>query len=404
MRYPPDPSLRDSLIEDLRALIKIPSRSFPDGGEEEKIQARVEGSMRGTGARVRTFEVKDVPGALEHPLWCGPGRNYAGRPTVVGEFGPKDAPSLMVLAHSDTVLLDRLDEWTCDPFGAEVRNGRVMGLGAGDDKWGVAAIITLMRAFAPIRDSLRRRLTFVSTFDEEHGVGNGLLLLMLAGLTAEAALYLDANEKKAIIGNPGGSNMYLRPKENVPLERLADHEQRLRAACGELSRERLPLFNIPSFAENRVTRNSVVFYRKQDAAGPFFLIAFYQPPGEGRTEITFRLNAMVQNAIGEENAWYAASYREPWFEGSVLPLDAPILHHLSAAYLEVTKTEITAVTGGKQDSFVFRNHAKIPTVSFGVSKVGKGGFHQPDEQVEIEDAWTAFRVAHQTIWNWLEGV
>jgi acetylornithine deacetylase/succinyl-diaminopimelate desuccinylase-like protein len=56
----------------------------------------------------------------------------------------------------------------------------------------------------------------------------------------------------------------------------------------------------------------------------------------------------------------------------------------------------------KQDAFIFRNHAAIPTVSFGVSgMMGPGGIHSPDEHVAIEDAWNGFRIAARAVQGWL---
>lgn len=394
---------REAFLADWQQIIRIPSRSFPEGGEEGEVQKFVAEKMRETGARVRTFEVADIPGCLEHPLWCGPRRNYKGRPTVVGEFGPEDASALIVMAHSDTVPIFCPEKWKVDPFGGEIKNGRIYGLGSGDDKWGVATILAVMRAIAAKGKNPEKRLVFISTIDEENGVGNGLLLLMLSGIRAEAALYLDGCQKQVTIGNPGGSNLYLRPVSEIDAERLDKHAKLLQDACEEVGCDRRPLFERPFFRQCRDAGRSFVFYRRQDSHGPFFMIAFYMPIGETKESVRKQLEDMVARTLGKDVSLYALSYRNPWFEPSIIPADTPLIGYLSKALREETRAEPVVNIGGKQDSFVFRNHAGIPTVSFGVSRIDKEGVHQPNENVVIEDGWTGCRIAGRTVNNWLEG-
>lgn len=390
-------------MDDWGGIIKIPSRSFPEGGEEEKVQQFVAEKMKAAGARVRTFEAADIPGCLEHPLWCGPERNYKARPTVAGEFGPENAPALIVMAHSDTVPILRPEEWKVDPFCGEIKNGKIYGLGSGDDKWGVAAMLAIMRAIAASGKTPEKRLIFISTMDEENGVGNGLILLMLAGIRAEAALYLDGCQKEVAIGNCGGSNLYLRPLSKIDPERFNNHADLLENACKKTSRERIPLFDMPFFKQWQDADKSFVFYQRQDSRGPFFLIAFYMPDGETKESVRKQLENMITQALGADISLYALSYRNPWFEPSVIPADTPLIGYLTKASGEEIRQKPTIKILGKQDSFVFRNYAKIPTISFGVSRFGKEGHHQPNESVFVEDGWDACRIAYRTVYNWLKG-
>ena len=394
---------RDPFSDDWSSIIKISSRSFPEGGEEGEVQKFIAEKMKETGAQVRMFEVADVPGCLEHPLWCGPKRNYKGRPTVVGEFGPKDAPALIIMAHSDTVPVFRPEEWKVDPFCGEIKNGRIYGLGSGDDKWGTATMLTIMRALAASGKMPEKRLIFISTIDEENGVGNGLLLLMLSGIRAEAAFYLDGCQKQVTIGNPGGSNLYLRPVSKIDAERFNNHANLLQNACEKAGCDRLPLFDMPFFRQCRDADKSFVCRQRQDSLGPFFVIAFYMPMGETKESVRKQLEDLVARALGKDISLYTLSYRNPWFEPSIIPVDTPLVSYLAEALGEEIQQKPVLNIGGKQDSFVFRNHAKIPTVSFGVSGVAEGGFHQPNENVFVEEGWDGCRIAYRTVYNWLKG-
>ena len=402
-----DDRTEESLIADVCRLVRIPSRSSSRGGEEGDLQRVIAEEMRRGGARVRTFEPDDVPAFRAHPLCHGPDREYAGRPTVIGEIGPGDAPALLILAHSDTVQVNRPEEWTFDPFCGEVREGKICGLGACDDKWGLAVMLAILQNLQAAGRRLDKKLVFASTVDEEHGVGNGTLLLTLAGVKAEAALYLDGYQGKVLIGNLGGSNLYLRAKGEVTKEEWDRHAKGLESACRQFSLRRGPLFVQDFFRDNMVKGESVFWRQRTDEGVSFFDIGFYLLPGEEGQGFCRELEDVVAEALGNDRYRYALSYRQPWFEPSIIPEDTPLVRHVSAAVEEVLGRKAHVTTISKQDNFVLNNYAKIPTVSFGPRQQvsGPGTFHQVDEYITIEELWSGFQVAYRAVSRWLgEGV
>jgi acetylornithine deacetylase/succinyl-diaminopimelate desuccinylase-like protein len=99
-----------------------------------------------------------------------------------------NAPRLLLLSHTDTVLADP-SEWSVDPWSGELRDGQVWGRGALDMKGQVAAnavaISTLAReGFEPAGD-----LIFAATADEEVGENFGLSWLCSAHPEAVRAAY-----------------------------------------------------------------------------------------------------------------------------------------------------------------------------------------------------------------------
>jgi len=397
-------SSKAQMIEDLCEFIRIPSRSSPEGGEEGALQTVVASKMMQAGAWVRVFEADDIPAFRRHPLCSRPDRQYANRPTVVGEMGPEDAPALLVLAHSDTVQIKDPEAWTFDPFRGDVCDGKVRGVGASDDKWGVAAMLVIMRMLAACPDCLRKRVIFASTMDEENGIGNGTLLLMLAGIRAQSALYLDGTEMKVCVGNLGGSFLYLRPKSPIdPVDR-SRYNVALQAACANASKLRAPTYDRQFFRENLRRNQAVILIEWEDENGPYFVVAFYTLPGDSRHEICQELETAVAVAMGEDLCRYSLSYHEPWFEPALISVDTPLVHHMAAAVHDVLGRAPVITTVSKQDAFVLTNHADIPTVSFGpTSRVsGPGAFHEPDECVSVEEAWAACRVAAAAVGRWLE--
>src|SRR3990172_5114745 len=63
-----------------------------------------------------------------------------GRPNVLADFGRGEGTTLLWNAHLDTVAIGNREAWSADPFGAELRDGRIIGRGASDDKGGVAVM------------------------------------------------------------------------------------------------------------------------------------------------------------------------------------------------------------------------------------------------------------------------
>lgn len=397
----PDDGWKEHYIERLVRWVRIPSRSAPDGGEEGAVQQEVAECLRRIGARVRLVEARDLPEFTRHPLCHGPSRNYANRPTVIAELGPAEAPALLLLAHSDTVEIPAPEKWTTDPFSGEIRDGAVYGLGVGDDKWGVAALVTVAEAVLKSGVPLRRRLTLVSTMDEENGVGNGMLILMLAGIRAQAALYLDHLYGQIGIGTMGGSALRLMSKVTALLSHKKDHAKRLGRFCQEMSVNRARLFERPGYEKNVVRDKSVFLAEKTVNGVSVFTVNFYTFPEDDRRAFGSQLEQGVTRSLGTDAEIYNLSYDEPWFEPSWTGC-FPLAVDMAQAFERWTGTSAEFVISPKQDSFVLRNHAGIPTVSFGPAKPhGYGAYHQPDEHVEINAVWSCCRAVVDVVLDWM---
>ena len=149
-----------------RLLVAIPSvnpRIERSGGGEAEIAARSAGLLEGWGFDVSVTEPEP------------------GRPNVVGRVG-EGPRSLMFNGHLDTVGVEGM---TIDPFGAEVRDGRLWGRGSCDMKGGVAALMSAAAALA--RRKLAGELIVALTADEEHA-STGMAGLTESGVRANAAV------------------------------------------------------------------------------------------------------------------------------------------------------------------------------------------------------------------------
>jgi acetylornithine deacetylase/succinyl-diaminopimelate desuccinylase-like protein len=98
------------------------------------------------------------------------------RANLVARIAGGDAPSLLLLSHTDVVLADPA-EWSVSPFSGELRDGQVWGRGALDMKGQVASSAVAIASLA--RDGFRPSgdLIFAATADEEVGDDFGLAWL-----------------------------------------------------------------------------------------------------------------------------------------------------------------------------------------------------------------------------------
>ena len=141
-----------NVVEIARELIKIPSVN-PMGHEEDRSVAVEEGV---TQYLIDFFESRSIPYELQ--------KVQPGRENLLAMLsGEPGRPIILLDAHQDTVPVDHM---TVEPFGGEVREGRIWGRGACDVKGGMAAILMAIDALNQSTD----RPTVLASFtcDEEH--------------------------------------------------------------------------------------------------------------------------------------------------------------------------------------------------------------------------------------------
>ena len=133
---------REEAIEFLRELVKVNTSVVNQGeyGHEGSAQPMVAERLRRIGCSVDVFE-PDNERLKRYVVDFNPGRNYSGRPNVVGVLkGQGGGRSLILNGHIDTVPYDET-EWSVPPLSGEIRNGRMFGRGTADMKSGLAAMI-----------------------------------------------------------------------------------------------------------------------------------------------------------------------------------------------------------------------------------------------------------------------
>ena len=170
---------KDELFVLLSDLIKINSENFGTHGNEEPMARYVQQLCEGMGLKTCLYSPLELPDFEQNPDYF-PGRKLHNRYNVSATWqGAEDVNELMLMAHTDTVVIGDLSNWEGDPLSGEIKDGKVFGRGACDDKYAVAAALFLIRILKENGFAPKKNLVFAAYSDEELGGSHGALAAVL---------------------------------------------------------------------------------------------------------------------------------------------------------------------------------------------------------------------------------
>ena len=119
-------------LDDLSRLVRIPSMGYA-GYEPANVRASAE----------VTRDILAAAGFDDARLLELDG----GHPAVFGQIeGPPGSPTVLLYAHHDVQPEGPVEQWESAPFEPTVRDGRMYGRGAADDKSGIVMHAAAIRA------------------------------------------------------------------------------------------------------------------------------------------------------------------------------------------------------------------------------------------------------------------
>ncbi|MDE5944397.1 MAG: dipeptidase [Rikenella sp.] len=148
---------RERFLDELFEYLRIPSISSEAAHrpDMERCAAWLCGALRRAGAeRAEIFQTE-------------------GNPIVYGErIVSPEAPTVLVYGHYDVMPVDPIDEWRTEPFQPVIRDGRIWGRGADDDKGQGFMHVKAFEAMVAT-GTLRCNVKFM--FEGEEEIGSGAL-------------------------------------------------------------------------------------------------------------------------------------------------------------------------------------------------------------------------------------
>ena len=150
-------TLEEEVVKICQDLIRIPSVNFGEGkGDEKAVAEYVVASLAEVGITSRIYE--------SAPNRCNVIANIEGSDT--------SRPGLVVHGHIDVVPANA-DDWSVDPFAAEISDGMIWGRGAVDMKNTDAMILAIIRKWARTGYKPPRNIVLAFFADEEAGMTYG---------------------------------------------------------------------------------------------------------------------------------------------------------------------------------------------------------------------------------------
>lgn len=369
----------DALVEFTRELVRIPSVYDPARGLDEQPAADlVEARMRAFGWSPRVDVVAD------------------GRPNVIATIdGDRPGRTLLFEGHTDVVTEGDEGAWTVDPFGAELRDGRIYGRGSADMKSGVAAM--LFAADAVVRaGSFPGRIVVAALVDEEgmmsgvrdfvargHAAGiDGAICCEPEGgeicITAKGAMRLriDLTGKMAHGAMPFEGRNPTRAAAAV-IAALADLEQRLHDTHGVHEHLGQPWITPTVLRAGEPSQMNVM------PGTSTLWIDVRTVPAVDHDRLLADVGTLTTEVAGDLGVTAAVTVIDNRPSVELAP-DDPLVRAIWDAHTAVTATPARlGGVPGTTDGTMLTALAGVPTVVYGPG--GKWIAHQADEYVDVAD-------------------
>ena len=199
---------KEYLFNTLAELIRINTENDRTTCNESKLTKDLKERYKKLGFDSELYTPDSVKKATVHPDFT-PGKDFSGRENLTAKLpGNSAKKALMLAAHADTMPIGDLSLWTIPPTEGIIKDGRIYGRGACDDKYALAAMLFLAKAVKDLKIDLKNDIYLTAYVDEEFGGGNGALA---ATLKYPCQFYLNLDCKNLDIWNvaAGGQRIAL---------------------------------------------------------------------------------------------------------------------------------------------------------------------------------------------------
>jgi acetylornithine deacetylase/succinyl-diaminopimelate desuccinylase-like protein len=211
---------QQGFVDDLVRLVKQPSVSARREGIERCAHI-VEEMMKSVGLSTLTIQ------------------EAQGNPVVYGEIKSKSSQkTLLFYNHYDVQPPEPLEEWICNPYSGEIRDGKIYGRGVSDNKGNIVSRLKAVEAFLETIGDVPVNIKFVVEGEEEIGSPH---------LAEVIRKHRDLFSADAAIWELGGTDRKGRPMIYLGLKGVLSVELRTRGAARDVHSASAPLVPNPAW-------------------------------------------------------------------------------------------------------------------------------------------------------------
>ena len=388
---------KEEMFELLSRLVRIESQSFGSTGNEKEIAEYIHSLCLELGLESSLYSPMELEGFADHPDYL-PGRNLENRYNVTAVWkGEADQNELMLMAHTDTVQFGDPANWEMDPLSGAIRDGRIYGRGAGDDKSGIAVMLFLTKIMKEAGFIPKRNCLLTAYCDEEYGGSHGALAAVLRD-PCERVLNLDAAADMVVTCATGGGEMKFKYHCAEPVDSSWRVARALPVAMDVIdefaARRRSELENNRFYADTVVPQQALRYIgvkageNGQDLGVGELHFVFYTDKTKEEIYPEFdQMDAVLRERLAPlgmvSDGFYPTTR---FFHYVTCEGDHPHVQDYLEVANKVTGRTIEVCGGGLGDHSVIAKYGCPSALSIGCIRNFEqaGGAHQPNEFIECD--------------------
>jgi acetylornithine deacetylase/succinyl-diaminopimelate desuccinylase-like protein len=342
------------------------------------------------------------------------------RPNIIAKVnGNGSGPTLILCGHLDTKPAGDENAWLTDPLHPVIRDGHLIGLGSGDMKAAVAAMV-YSAAAVRLDPDLKGSLSLVFTADEEAGSvfgsrwlaesgfleGDAAIIGEPSGITEEwEALHIVSRGAALFKVKVSGTQVHSSISDRVPTVNATVMMARLinRMHCdlkAHLTYEGHPFGGLGPTVNIGVMAKAGIYYGVYPGSAEF-ACDIRTLPGMTREQMEKDLKEFLRQAMNDDPGLQAELVFEAWVPATEISSEESVVRSLQAAAQTVLgHTPRLEAFPGATDAPQLQLTAGIPTVAaFGPGLLPQA--HSPNEYLAVQSVLQAAKIYALGTWRYL---
>lgn len=401
------------LFETIQALVQIKTVI----GEEMVGQKYMKEKYEELGLEIYEFQ-PNYEKLKSHEAFVDSRIPFAGRKNLIGiHRGSGGGKSLTLHGHMDVVSAEPISNWSVDPWGGEMRNGKLYGRGSADMKSGLVANWFALKTLLALGYPIRGDIQLHCVLEEEAGGGGGALACLEEGFLTDGFISTEPHNLQMTISHAG--IMYFKIKVTGKTAHAGLAHEGVNAIT-----KMYPIVNaLEKLNEWRAENIRFALYEQGSGQAVHLNLGVLQAgdwvstvpgeailegrigfiPGESRAEIKALIEKTVHEAIAGDS-WFVAHPPEvEWFGWSTEPWyqdpDHDFVKVFEKTASDVLGKHVPIIGRASGNDARFTQYYKRAGLCFG--PIGEN-MHGPDENVDLDSVVEVVNVYANTIIAWTE--